>query len=192
MLGRAALAVTPKVVAEPEPAHVRSWRVGAAGEVRVGSVLDRIEGVVATHDRRIPRRRSNLDHVVVGPDGVWVIDAKRYVGKRVERRDVGRGFRRDERLFIAGRESTKLVNAMEDQMLVVAGVLNDAGVDVRVRGCLCFTESTWAFLARPFGVLGVTVCWPRALPRLVNRDGPLDGDARTRIAALLADALPPA
>ncbi|WP_249934607.1 nuclease-related domain-containing protein [Microbacterium ulmi] len=31
------------------------------------------------HDRRIRGTRANIDHIVIGPPGVWVIDAKRWV-----------------------------------------------------------------------------------------------------------------
>lgn len=31
-------------------------------------------------DRRIPRTRANIDNIVIGPIGVWGIDAKSYRG----------------------------------------------------------------------------------------------------------------
>jgi hypothetical protein len=30
------------------------------------------------HDRAVPGSRANLDHVVIGPTGVWVVDSKAY------------------------------------------------------------------------------------------------------------------
>jgi hypothetical protein len=44
---------------------------------------------VVLHDRRIPGRRSNIDHLVIARSGVWVVDTKRYRGK-VERRSCPR------------------------------------------------------------------------------------------------------
>ena len=38
------------------------------------------------HDRRVPGRRLNLDHLVVMPSGVWVIDTKHYHGRLARRR----------------------------------------------------------------------------------------------------------
>jgi len=38
------------------------------------------------HDRRIPGSRANIDHIVVAPSGVWIIDAKRYSDQLVQRR----------------------------------------------------------------------------------------------------------
>jgi len=34
--------------------------------------------VVVLHDRAIPGSRANIDHIGIGPTGVWVIDTKRY------------------------------------------------------------------------------------------------------------------
>jgi hypothetical protein len=44
---------------------------------------------VALHDRRMPCSQANIDHIVLVPSGVWVIDSKRVRGRiRVEdRRD---------------------------------------------------------------------------------------------------------
>ncbi len=48
----------------------------------------REEGLGVLHDRRIPGSKANIDHIVVGPAGVFAIDTKRYTGK-IERRDHG-------------------------------------------------------------------------------------------------------
>jgi hypothetical protein len=54
------------------------WRRGAAGEVATARLLDRLPGGrwVVLHDLRIPGSRANVDHLVIGPTGVWVIDTK--------------------------------------------------------------------------------------------------------------------
>jgi len=45
--------------------------------------LDRLagEGLYFLHDRRIPPTRANIDHIVIAPTGVYVIDAKNYAGR---------------------------------------------------------------------------------------------------------------
>ena len=51
------------------------------------------------HDRRIRGTKANIDHIAIGPSGVWVIDAKRYKDKRPELRVAGssdRGWSRFE------------------------------------------------------------------------------------------------
>jgi hypothetical protein len=55
-----------------EPQSTRAWAVGAVGEERVASRLQAAadRGVLALHDRPIPGRRANIDHLAVGPAGV--------------------------------------------------------------------------------------------------------------------------
>ncbi|MCY7288237.1 MAG: NERD domain-containing protein [Cryobacterium sp.] len=59
-----------------DPQSTRAWAVGARGEEVLGQRLDKIAGpgVHVLHDRRIPGTRVNIDHIVVGPTGVLVID----------------------------------------------------------------------------------------------------------------------
>ena len=61
-----------------EPERPTSWQQGAAGEEAVGRRFERLirEGFAVLHDRRKPGSRWNIDHIVVGPQGVYVIDAK--------------------------------------------------------------------------------------------------------------------
>ena len=83
------------------------WRTGAIGEETVGLVLADVPDVRVLHDRAIPGTRANIDHIVVGPAGVFVVDAKRYRG-RIEVRDRGSLFRRDLRLVIGGRDRSAI------------------------------------------------------------------------------------
>jgi hypothetical protein len=53
------------------------WGRGAAAEVATAELLARLpRRFVVLHDRRPPGARGNIDHLVVGPSGVWVIDSK--------------------------------------------------------------------------------------------------------------------
>ena len=55
---------------------------GAAGETRTAEALAALgpEWVVL-HDQRWPGRRlANIDHVVIGPGGIFVIDSKNWSG----------------------------------------------------------------------------------------------------------------
>jgi hypothetical protein len=58
-------------------------RKGAIGEEFVGSRLDKLakQGFVVLHDRAIPGSRANIDHLVIGPTGVFVVDPKNYSGR---------------------------------------------------------------------------------------------------------------
>ena len=79
------------VALTPERQSTRAWSTGAIGEERVAARLDGIvsESIRVLHDRKIPRSRANIDHIAVTPGGVWVIDSKRYQGKRPELRVEG-------------------------------------------------------------------------------------------------------
>ena len=66
----------------PSPDAV-AWRQGAAGERGTARLLDPLErhGWAVLHDLAIPRSRANLDHLVMGPGGMFVIDSKQYRGR---------------------------------------------------------------------------------------------------------------
>jgi hypothetical protein len=67
---------------QPSPDAV-AWRQGAAGERRTARLLAGLErqGWVVLHDLAVPGSRANIDHLVVGPGGVFVIDSKQYRGR---------------------------------------------------------------------------------------------------------------
>jgi Nuclease-related domain len=63
--------------------QVTAWRRGAEGERRTARLLDRLarDGYVVFHDLAVPGTTSaNVDHLVIGPSGVFVIDSKQWSG----------------------------------------------------------------------------------------------------------------
>jgi Nuclease-related domain len=66
----------------PSP-EASAWRRGAAGERRTARLLDPLErqGWAVLHDLAVPGSRANLDHLAIGPGGVFVIDSKQYRGR---------------------------------------------------------------------------------------------------------------
>jgi hypothetical protein len=62
--------------------RTRAWQRGAAGERQTARLLDRLgcDGYVVFHDLAMPDSPANLDHLVLGPSGVFVIDSKRWTG----------------------------------------------------------------------------------------------------------------
>jgi len=110
-----------------EPQSTRAWERGAVGEELLAQRLTELPGTFRVlHDRRVPRGRANIDHIVVGSSGVWVIDAKRYQGKRQELKVDGGILRpRVEKLRIGGRDGTKLVEGVQSQVARVRAVLQN-------------------------------------------------------------------
>ncbi len=174
-----------------------AWAKGAIGEERLAAFLEReLAGqALLLHDRRIPGRRSNIDHVAVGPAGIWVIDAKRYEGT-VRKRDVGGWFRSDVRVYVGGRDRTPLVRKMAAQVEAVRAALASAPglAGIPVRAAVCFTASDWGFLdlGRPFQIDGVLVTFPGALRDAIRTPEIVQPDTIGRIAARLAVELAPA
>jgi hypothetical protein len=63
----------------------RAWRVGAEGEEIVAGQLEKLvkRGWTVVHDVPVGERGSNIDHVLVGPGGVFTVNSKYHVGKKV-------------------------------------------------------------------------------------------------------------
>lgn len=153
------------------------WQQGAIGEAKVGAMLDELVGsnVAVLHDRRLPGRRANIDHLVVTEACVWVIDTKRYVGKRPEQYSEGGflGFVAKTGLKVGGRSRDALVDGVRNQMLCVGDALDSA---VPLRGALCFVDADWPLVGGDFTIGDVYVVWPKLLRRAIDksRGGDLD------------------
>ncbi|WP_281286362.1 nuclease-related domain-containing protein [Oryzihumus leptocrescens] len=163
-----------------EPQSTTAWATGAVGEEVVARPLTVLaeRGVLALHDRRIPGRRSNIDHIVVSTAGALVVDTKRYQGATVRTGRVGGIFtpRRDE-LLVRGRLGSKLIDGLDKQVDAVRSVLVAGGfADVPVGRALCFVDADFPWFTRIMRVGDTCVVNPRGLLDLVTRPGPLVSD----------------
>ena len=63
--------------------QARTWQRGARGERQTARLLDRLSrhGYQVFHDLAMPGSPANIDHLVVGPSGVFVIDSKQWTGQ---------------------------------------------------------------------------------------------------------------
>jgi hypothetical protein len=63
------------------PWHIERWRVGHEGERRTAKVLRELNSDwTVWHD--VPGRKgTNIDHVVLGPSGLYLLDSKNYSGE---------------------------------------------------------------------------------------------------------------
>lgn len=152
------------------------WDRGAEGERATGEVLDGLQaqGWMVFHDVRWPgRQRANIDHVVVGPPGIFVIDAKNWTG-RIEVRD--NTFRAH------GRRQDKVVAAAADAALAVTA-LTSPPAGATTRGVLCFVRDEpivgWCF--------DVMMCSTHNLREMLTSRPDVLSPEQVRLAAIELD-----
>jgi hypothetical protein len=140
---------------------------GAEGEEATGVQLDalRQHGWVVFHDVRWPGRpRANIDHVVIGPGGVFVVDSKNWSGRIEVMSNV---------LLQNGRPREEAVVGTGEAALAVTRLLGQ----VPVTGVLCFVREEpltgWArdvMICSTSTVASMLSSRPRALhPAAVRR-----------------------
>jgi hypothetical protein len=169
---------------------------GAAGEYLMDMSLHNHlnEGAVILTDRLLPGTKSNIDHIVVAPSGVWIIDTKTWRGK-IEYKSTSR-FGMEKRLFVGGKDRTTEVEGIFNYVIPVAQVIGDRSV--RIRPALVFMDGDWSDAAtarllagKPYRHLTVLISWPKAIWKMINEPGPLDVEAVKRIGERLDVNLQP-
>lgn len=94
-----------------------------------------------------------------------------------EYRNVGGWFRSDERLYIDGRERTKLIDDTAWQVQAVSEACSDLLANTAVRPALCFVDVTVGWFTKPFLIRGVAVLWRSELETVLTRAGPFSAVA---------------
>ena len=98
-------------------------------------------------------------------------------------------FRSDVRLFVNGRDRTKLIDGMTRQVAAVHDVVGSVAPIVPV---LCFIDADLGIFARPFTLRGVRVTWFKPLRKQLRADGPLLPEGVADLALRLGHGLRPA
>jgi hypothetical protein len=143
------------------------------------------------HDRQAPGTPANIDHLVVAPAGVFVVDAKGHQGM-IRIRDRGGLFRTDLRLYVGHRDCSDLAEDMGWQVAAVERVLRSADLKVMppITPVLCFVNGEWPLFRPPDSYRGVRLESKRSIRELVTRGQVLDGAAIERLTRILANAFP--
>ena len=151
-----------------EPQSTRAWARGSDGEQELAEALAELEGVRVFHDRRVPGTWGNIDHLVIAPAGVFVVDAKRYAGT-IQVRDVGGLFKRDERLYVGGRDRSRLAEDMTWQLEAVERALRLVHADPMppITPVLCFVRGDWPLFSPPEAFRSVRLEGTRSITKLV-------------------------
>jgi hypothetical protein len=175
-----------------DPQSTKAWARGSEGERELARALADVAGVRALHDRRAPGTRGNIDHIVIGPGGVFVVDAKLYAGT-IRVRDVGWLLKRNERLYVGRRDCSHLAENMKWQVEAVEEALGRARVEPPppVTPVLCFVRGEWPLLFPPDSYGGVLLEGSRSIKKLITRESLLDDAAIDRVWRALAGVLPP-
>lgn len=145
---------------------IRRVRQGRVGEEQVGEILDRLRphGWLALHD--IPTGRGNIDHVIVGPAGVFTVETKSHPGR-----------------ICAGRIDSRMLRQAYAQAKFFERI-----VDVTVQPLLIFSRAylTPAVSRRQ----GVVILPARMLAgHLARRESGLTAEEAAALHARLAAAL---
>ena len=172
-----------------EPQSTRAWAKGARGEQKLAEAIAGLTDVVALHDRRVPDTRGNIDHLVIAPAGLFVVDAKHYDG-RLRIRDKGGLFRTDNRLYVGGRDCSHLADNMAWQIKAVETLLAPVEVTMPVTPVLCFIDVDWPLLFAPNSFRGVRLEDPKSLRKLIIATPALDAAAIDKFARILAAGFP--
>ena len=145
-----------------------AWRRGAAGERRTARLLAPLErrGGVVLHDLAIPGSAANIDHVVIGPGGVLVVDSKQYRG-RLHLDQYGMLWH-GRHLLVSALRKVRWQADQADQVLGIADIT--VAAIVAVHGA-----------SVPWGLLqadGVTIVPARRVPDLLQALPPVLGSER--------------
>lgn len=139
--------------AEQLRGDAEKWDKGAEGEHQTARRLrDLPTGYVALHDLHVPGSTANIDHLVIGPTGVFVVDSKAHAGTyRSGNGTLWRG-RYPIRKELRGAQS--IAQRVSDHLDADASVV------------LCFTQATLPLpVNRLDGGMAVTLA---ALPSVVT------------------------
>ena len=173
---------------------------GAHGEYLMGTYLAAglAPGAHVLTDRRVPGdSEANVDHVVVAPTGVWIIDSKKWTG---EIRFRSPGFpSTDPRMYLTvdGKDRSSEITKMFRLVIPVARVIGDATVPVHP--VLAFVEATWGLKESlhfragkgPYEYEGVLISGGRSFIEGINAPGLLEHDAVESLWRRLDAAMPP-
>ena len=174
-----------------DPHSIRAWGIGAAGEEALAAAFDGQPDLWMLHDRAVRGTKGNIDHILVAPAGVFVVDAKNYAGT-VELRNSG-FFRPVPRLFVGGRERSKSAEGLAWQVSAVRGALAHADLPSMppITGVLCFVSARWPRFGRPREFEGVRLDSPESLKSVLTGPAGLEPESVERIVRVLAELMPP-
>ena len=153
-----------------------AWRRGARGERATARRLRRLQraGWTVFHDVALHGSRANLDHLLIGPGGVFLVDSKCYRG----RIRIGR----DGALWYGRHPLSDMLRAVQWEASRATRALATPGITVEPLVCVHRGQLPWGQLPGP-----VPILTPAALVnRLASQPPWLSGD---QVAELTRQAM---
>ena len=164
---------------------------GAQGEEGVGRNLEELAkkyNFIVLHDRRIPGSKANIDHIAITGTGVYVIDAKNYVGQ-INIEYSGLFSSKPPQLKVGNRNQTKLVDGVKRQVEIVIECLAKQDVSVLVTGLLYFYRADWPMLLPPKEISGVLLNSRKGFTRIAELPANINSNDIEKIARVIAETL---
>jgi hypothetical protein len=124
----------------------------------------------------MPGSRANIDHIAIGPSGVWVIESKDYGGRLTVRRD---------EIYVAGRRRTQIIDQAIREAEAVEAVLVEAGMNAPVMPILCVHRADLPW--RTPVIDGVSIVSGRGLLRRLDGGAPQLAEATVELIARRLD-----
>lgn len=168
------------------PKTITAWQIGAEGEGRTGRLLQPLEaeGFRILHDRKIPGSRANIDHIVIGAPGIFVVETKSYSGAlKIRGNDV----------YVAGRRKTGMIDEVKREAAAVKAALTDelAAYGWTVTPIICVHRSDLPWFRSE--VAGVRIVSGKDLVKRLRKADPVLSPADIeRLVALATARLRPA
>jgi Nuclease-related domain len=155
----------------------RTWRKGALGERFNGWLLERLpQGWHAFHDIPVGTSGVNIDHLVVGPAGVFTVNTKNLSGKI---------WLATRTLRVNGRMTDLLPKATSEARRAARLLEKRLGRPITVTPILSIIADEWTVMDNPMDVFVAT---PRGVKKwLLGRPASLDPGDVTQIARAAAE-----
>lgn len=127
------------------PREERDWAVGADGEEEVAWRLRKLaEGWHVIHSVPVGEKGADIDHVVIGPPGVFTLNAKNHSGNRVTVTERG--------VYVNGKPTDYLRNSRFEGTRASKLLTAACGADVEVQPVIVVMAADLKFKSKPTDV----------------------------------------
>lgn len=164
-LGLAVMAAGIGILLYRGNSDAAKWRKGARGERSTARYLRALErrGYVVLHDRALdrPGDRANLDHLVIGPHGVVVVDSKNWHKNTLVKT-------RGRQVWVGRTPGAKVIAATAlERRRVREGLTKDLGIEVATHAVLAIHGAKLPHWRRP-EVEGIPLLRARQVRRWIS------------------------